>query len=237
MRRLWIPLASLALLAACQPLIEKPREPELPFEPEIQPVGEQQAETVNEGEEEATQEQAPVGLTIVERLLPNGFLEIGNREAPVTLLVFTEHHCRYCKDFYHEHFLKLHKDFIEPGKLKLQIAILPVKKYLRTEQAAAGLLCAALQGKGIPMHELLLELGAADTKTLMSEATTLELDTKVFAACLEDPETAKLIELQASLARSLDVTLVPTFFLNGEKSVGLPYYPDFKGLIEAALSP
>lgn len=226
--RILYTLLGFVLLSGCAPLLP-PTPEELP-----QQLQEEQAEDI--GEQEAVTEEEGTEITLVERLLPSGFIEIGDREAPVVLLMFTEHHCRYCKDFYNQHFPILHRDFIDQGNVRLQIAILPLKKYPDSERAATGLLCAAVQGKGMPMHKLLFELGARDTDVLMSEAVTLELDTELFAQCLESPDTKATIERQKSIARSLDVTLVPTFFLNGEKSVGLPYYPDLRGMIEKQLT-
>ncbi|MBT4119750.1 MAG: thioredoxin domain-containing protein [Candidatus Peribacter sp.] len=210
---------SFAVLTACVPVENAPQDvPEQDFGEEL--------------EVEATEDQK---LTIVERLLPSGLIEIGDRDADTVLLMFTEHHCRYCKDFYNEHFGALVEEFINQGTLKLQIGILPLRKYIHSQNAALGLLCAATQGKGIPMHELLFTLGAKDHDTLMSEAATLELDQELFAQCLKSPDTLKTIERQKSLARTLDVTLVPTFFLNGEKSEGLPHYADLRGMIEEAM--
>ena len=183
-------------------------------------------------EEEPIRDEVPV---IAERLLPSGFLEIGNRDAPIVLLLYTEHHCRYCKDFFIEQFPKLIAEYVNSGTLRLQIGILPLKKYAASDTAAIGMLCAATQSKGIAMHKLLFELGAKDEKTLLSHAATLELDTALFTQCLHSPDTGATVEREKSIARSLDVTLVPTLFLNGEKSVGLPYYADLKGMIDAKL--
>lgn len=221
-------LIGLLGLAACTPVETSEEEP----------LQQEQGEAIDQNVTDT--EGVPVGedekLKIVERLLPSGLIEIGDRDAPLVLLMFTEHHCRYCKDFYHEHFPQLLEDFIDQGKVRLQIGILPLRKYTHSENAALGLLCAATQGKGIPMHELLFMLGAKDRETLISEAATLELDLEIFGQCLDSPDTAKTIERQKSLARSLDVTLVPTFFVNGEKSVGLPQYADLRGMIEEKLN-
>ena len=194
---------------------------------------ETQAEEI--GEEPASETEQTKEITIVERLLPTGLIEIGDREAPVVLIMFTEHHCRYCKDFYAEHFPLLHRDFVEQGKVRLQIGILPLRKYVHSENAAISLLCAATQGKGIPMHELLFKVGANDREAQLALAASLDLDTELFGQCLDSPDTVHTIERQKSLARSFDVTLVPTFFLNGVKTVGLPYYADLRGMIEEKL--
>lgn len=211
-------LLLLILLLGCTPIEELSEVPQ-----------KQQGEVLELEETEDTD------LVIVERLLPSGFIEIGDRDAPVTLILFTEHHCRYCKEFFREQFPLLHEDFIAQGDLKLQISILPLKKYIHSENAALGLLCASTQGKGIPMHELLFTLGAKDEETLLKEASTLSLDLTLFKQCLVSPDTKRTVERQKSLARSFGVDLVPTFFLNGEKSVGLPYYADLRGMIEEEL--
>lgn len=209
------------LLVGCMPTESQVEEPIL---------NEPQAEAIDEQANEQSDD-----IVIVERLLPTGLIEIGDRNAPVVLMMFTEHHCRYCKEFYSAHLPLLLRDFINLGKVRLQIGILPLRKYVSSENAAMSLLCAATQGKGIPMHELLFEVGAKDRKAQLSLASTLELDTTLFAQCLDSPDTTKTLERQKSLARSLDVTLVPTFFLSGVKSVGLPYYADLRGMIEEQL--
>ena len=209
-------LTLLLCITACTPT-QSPEDP---------PVQQEQSEAVEQG---ITNDDT---IAIVERLLPSGLIEIGDRDAPIVLLMFTEHHCRYCKEFYRQHFPALHEEFIQQGTVKLQVGILPLRKYIHSENAALGLLCAATQGKGIPMHELLFTLGAKDRDVLLSEARTLDLDIDLFTACLDSPDTQKTVDRQKSLARSLDVTVVPTFFINGEKSVGLPEYVDLKGMIE-----
>lgn len=194
---------------------------------------EQHAEPINETGSDVV--KANKDQKIVERLLPTGFVEIGDRDAPIVLMMFTEHHCRYCKDFFMDDFSKLYKDFINQGTVRLQIGILPLRKYVDSENAAITLLCAAVQEKGIPMHKLLFELGAKGEELQMRLAQTLELDTELFSQCLRSPDTARTLERKKSFARSLDVTLVPTFFLNGEKSVGLPTYADLRSMIEEKL--
>lgn len=212
------------LCIGCVPVQDEPTE-------EI--TQEDQAEEV--GDVAASETESLEEITIVERLLPTGLIEIGDRDAPVVLMMFTEHHCRYCKEFYATHFPLLHQDYIEQGKVRLQIGILPLRKYIRSGNAAMSLLCAATQGKGIPMHELLFEVGAKDRQAQLDLSASLDLDTALFNQCLDSPDTARTLERQKSLARSYDVTLVPTFFLNGEKSVGLPYYADLRGMIEEKL--
>ncbi|MBU0766792.1 DsbA family protein [Patescibacteria group bacterium] len=169
---------------------------------------------------------------LAERLLVTGIIDIGKREAPVTLILFTEHHARYAREFQQDLFPRLLKDFIEPGLVRFQVVILPLKKYPQSEPAAAGLLCAAMQGKGILMHTTLSELLDKERLEPRHYAEELELDLEEFDSCITGEEIQIILKQQRAWAQSLGVTLVPTFFLNGEKNVGLPYYADLRGMIE-----
>ena len=171
-----------------------------------------------------------------ERLLPTGLLEIGVSAAPLTVMMFTEHHCGYCKDFDTNAFPSLRQEFIDTGKVKLRIGILPLKKYLDSDLSAMGLLCAAQQGKGVAMHSLLFTLAARDADAQAKAAGKIGIDPKKFASCLKNDSTKAMLESEKSLAHTLDVTLVPTLFIGGEKSVGLPYYEDLRGAIEKAMN-
>gem|GEM_PF-811578 len=193
-------------------------------------------------ETERTEGEAAASPTLVtgtsaleERLLETGILEVGNPEAPLVLFAFTNHSCFYCGEFQREHFHRLLEDFIRPGKLRLQVLHLPLKKYPWSSLDATALICAAEQGQGLTMHERLFALRTHTKEVIQKEATHLKLDEKVFRSCLEDPGTELLLAQQRSLAESLSVTLVPTSFLNGEKFIGLPDYADLRGRIEAAL--
>ncbi|OIO55767.1 hypothetical protein AUJ46_00530 [Candidatus Peregrinibacteria bacterium CG1_02_54_53] len=189
-----------------------------------------QGEEIGEGEP-ATEERTETG-SLAEHSLPTGALEIGNPQAPLTLLVFTEHHCSYCRQFLFEIFPRLKTDFIEAGTLKLQIAMLPLQKYRKSNEASLGFICSAGQGKGLAMHDALFRNPNKSKEAILSYATDLKLDTAALSECMKSGQTAALLAAQQSWAQSLGVDVVPTFFLNGEKFIGLPYYPDLRGRIE-----
>lgn len=194
-----------------------------------------QVELVEEVFDEPSSEAVILGNTQGERLLPVGLLEIGDPKAPVNMLLFTEHHCAYCKEFQDEQMPLLLQEFVAQGKLRIQIGILPLKKYLDSDLSAMGLLCASAQNKGLAMHAALFEK-PANADSIMKTTEQLTMDTKAFAACLKSEDTKTMLTAMRSLAQTLDVTLVPTFFIDGEKSVGLPYYADLRGEIEKVLA-
>lgn len=186
-------------------------------------------------EEQSLEPASLTGSLLSERLLSSGLLELGNRDAPHAMLLVTEHRCSYCKNFFVEHMPALEREWIEPGNLRLTIGILPLKKYAGSTEMSAALLCAGTQDKGLPMHRLLFERTGSDRSSLLSYARTLKLDDKHFGECLSSTETAATLEEQQSWLRSLGVTVVPTYFIDGKQYTGLPYAADLEGQIEEAL--
>ncbi|MDD5026693.1 MAG: thioredoxin domain-containing protein [Candidatus Peribacteraceae bacterium] len=171
---------------------------------------------------------------LAERLLPTGVLEIGNRNAPLSLLLFTEHHCRYCKEFWHDQFPKIAQGYIAKGNLRLSVVITPLKKYESSQEDALALICAAMEGRGQAMHDALFD---RDDKTpITSIAEAVGLPAGSFSACMKDESTTLILGQQQAWAHSLSVSLVPTFFLNGTKVTGLPYAADLRGMIENELA-
>ncbi len=168
---------------------------------------------------------------ITERLLPTGILEVGSEQAPLVLLTFTNHACGYCREFQEEHFGRLLEDFIQTGQLRVQFIILPLKKYPQSRIAAAAVVCAMEQERGLAMHTALFE-GKQDRGRMFSLARTLALDEEEFRSCMEDTALDLLLSQQEAFARSLGVSLIPTFFLNGERLIGLPEYSALRGWIE-----
>lgn len=173
---------------------------------------------------------------IAERVLETGILDLGDRSASLTLVVFLHPSCRYCNQFVTEQLPLLLQQFIATGELHYETVILPLRKYPASQTLAAGLYCAAMQGKGRAMHDLLLSGQVQTDAALQSQIKPLALDANLFRTCLTDPVTIHLLDVQASIAQSLGVTLVPTFFLNGEKFVGLQHETDLLGRVRNAVA-
>jgi len=166
-----------------------------------------------------------------ETFLSSGAMRIGSSNAPVTLLLFTEYHCEYCREFQKDHFPKLTSDFITPGKLRIETVIFPLEKYPESKNAARALLCSASQNKGLEMHEILFDRIGAERIDPRFYAEEMELDMEAYDSCIESEEIENILIEQKNFAESLEVSLVPTMFINGEKIVGLPFYPDLRGMI------
>ena len=208
------------LLAACA----------FPAAPEVVRPADEEPEPSERFEE--ADRAARAGTGVAERLLPHGVLEFGRRDAPATLLLVTEHHCQYCQDFQKDVLPMLIDTFVGSGGLRIQLVILPLRKYRGSDLAAAGLLCAAEQQRGFAMHDRLSRGRSKTREILVAAARELDLNVPSFEECLESDETRATLETQQWWLRSLAIDFVPTYFLNGEKFVGLPYEEDLRARME-----
>ncbi|OGJ59906.1 hypothetical protein A2881_02110 [Candidatus Peribacteria bacterium RIFCSPHIGHO2_01_FULL_55_13] len=229
-------LAAILILSACSlptPQTSQPFDNAQDRPP--QPSQETESEGEAPAEEQVMEPESLTGSLLPERLLSSGLLELGNRDAAHSMLLITEHHCNYCRDFLTEYMPMLEKQFLEAGTLRLAIAILPLKKYTGSKEMSSALYCAGKQNAGLGMHRLLFERTGSDRASLLSYAKELKLDEKIFGDCLGSEKTTTVIEEQQSWLRSLGVNLVPTYFIDGKQYTGLPYAADLEGQIREAM--
>lgn len=165
--------------------------------------------------------------------LAAGTLVIGDGDAAaLSMTIFLHPLSPYSQDFQRLLMPKLIKEYVEPGRLAIQLVMLPINKYPGTDDAVRTLMCGIDQGKGYAVHERMFDQGA--TTLGVTDVAELDLDPSLFATCLSTM-TGDLLTGPRSLAEQWKATLVPTYVIRGETFVGLPTEADLKGAIEAAL--
>ncbi len=162
-------------------------------------------------------------------------LNEGSKDAPLELLVFTNHSCAYCRQFEDEIMPKLREAFVTKGNVMIRTAILPIRKYPMSTTETLSLFCAREQGKGAELHRALFTLPQHNLASIMEAAAQWKMDTQKFAMCLSSQPALTFANAQKDLAESMQVTLVPTLVLNGEKQPGLQRYADLRGWIESKM--
>lgn len=230
MRRLFFSVG-LLLLTACVPSVPQQQEPTP--QPSSAPSS---AFPTAEHDSQAVPLPPPDTLRSVSgALLSNGVFSIGMQDAPAVLLVFTNHACRYCREFLRHHLPRLIEEFVTSGQLRIDIALRPLMKYPESERAARALICAAWQDKGMEMNAALPELSPLTDAAILGKATTIGLDAAAFTTCLDADGTNAAMRSVRTMAETFAVDQVPTFYLNGNRTIGLPDYADVRATVRAAL--
>lgn len=105
-----------------------------------------------------------------------------------------------------------------------------------SKKAAQASECARDQGKFIEYHQhLFANPGSFSISDLERYAHILGLDTDKFMACLTSGIKETKIEIDMAHGLKIGVPGTPTFFINGQKLVGVQSFETFKKIIDAEL--
>ena len=90
------------------------------------------------------------GTTQVE----NGALPVlGDENAPVTIVEFSDLECPFCEQFFTGAYPQIKKDYIDTGKVKMYFRHYPLPFHPMAKPAAVAVECANDQGKFWEMHD------------------------------------------------------------------------------------
>lgn len=181
----------------------------------------------------------------------NGSPVMGQADAPVTIVEFTDYQCPFCRRHASGTFAQIKKDYVETGKVRYVVRQFPLKAiHPKAMKASEASLCAGDQGKYWDMHNRIFH----DTKTFNQEewvrhAEALGLDMGSFKDCLESGKKAPQVEQDLKEGTALGVRGTPGFFIgrtdpdNPNKFKATEFmrgafpYPRFQKVIEKLLKP
>lgn len=160
----------------------------------------------------------------------------GSRNAPVTIVEFSEFQCSFCGRFYRETLPLIEENYIETGKAKLIYRDFPLRNHRYAQKAAEAAECADEQGSFWVYHDRLFEnQNALDIPNLRQYAKDLGLDVTEFNECLDSGKMASEVQEDARDGEAYGVRGTPAFFINGVKVVGAQPYAVFQQVIEQEL--
>ena len=164
----------------------------------------------------------------------------GADTAKLWVIMASDFQCPYCKQWHDAGFAKLMRDYAQKGKIRLAFLNMPLGMHQNALPAAEAAMCASVQDKFWPMHELLFE-NQQQWETLPNPVSAFEsLATKagVNAAkwneCMSKHQTLALIQADRDKARAAGVNSTPTFFVGGQTLAGAD--KDVAAAVDAALA-
>ena len=178
---------------------------------------------------------------------------LGDKDALVTIIEFSDYECPFCKRHFDEVFSQLKEKYIDTGKVKLVYRDLPLGFHdpMATKEAVAAN-CAREQGgdeKYFEYHDEIFErtisngngLNDQDLETI---AGVVGLNLGEFGNCLEDESQEAEVKKDLADAAEVGATGTPTFFIGkssdgeiieGEKLVGAQPFSAFEAVINKYL--
>lgn len=177
----------------------------------------------------------------------------GEKDAPITIIEFSDFECPFCSKAYTDILPQLKKDYIDTGKLRFLYRNAPLKIHEHAKTKAIAALCAQEQ-KGdeafYTYHNQLYE--ASDNsieinQLLLDLAQKQKLTPSTFQKCIEtNQKIHDQVDLDIADAGELGATGTPTWFIgktnkegeiiNGIRVLGTQPYSVYRILINQLLS-
>lgn len=164
---------------------------------------------------------------------------IGDQNAPVTVIEFSDFQCPFCGKFYSETYKPLYENYIKTGKVRFVYKDYPlVEIHPYAQKAAEAANCAMDQNKYWEMHDLLFtNQNALDIQNLRNYAKTLGLDTNKFDTCLDTDKYANEISGDKSdLESRVGRQGTPYILINGRQIKGAYPYSQIKTIIDQEIA-
>lgn len=159
---------------------------------------------------------------------------IGDKDAKVTLVEFSDYQCPFCKRV-RPTIWRLLDEY--KGKVRYAFGDFPLSFHKDAKKASEAARCAGDQGKYFEFNRKIFDnqsaIGIDDLKKYAKE---LQLNTKDFDKCLDSGKTAKVVEESVQLGSSVGVSGTPAYFINGIMLSGALPYESFKEIIDTELS-
>jgi protein-disulfide isomerase len=157
----------------------------------------------------------------------------GRADAPVTVVVFTDYECPFCKKA--EATLRaIESQYGRDVRLVWKNHPLPFHNGARL--AAQAALAAHEQGKFWEYHEALFaHQREIDRASLERYAEDLGLDMDKFRTAIDSERIEAQVAADSADASRLGVAGTPTFFVNGRRVIGARPLADFQSAVDEAL--
>ena len=142
---------------------------------------------------------------------------LGKKDAPVTLVIFSDFQCPFCSKIQPliEEALKNNSD-----KLKVVFKHLPLQMHKEAEPAALAAIAADEQGKFWQMHDALFAAKKLSAETIEQAAKDIGLDMEKFKKDVASAETKAKLQKDMTDAGKAGVGGTPTLFINGRQVKG-----------------
>ena len=171
------------------------------------------------GEQSRSQARAVPALT--SPLILQGEPALGDTNAPITIVEFSDFECSYCRRFHEQVFPKLKNHYIDTGLVRFVHKDLPLPIHPHAMQAAAAARCAGKQNHYWDIYgDLFDQQNCLSCKGVLGIAAEADLDITSLRACMESEATLAIINSNRSEASLHNISATPTFVVGSTQSNG-----------------
>jgi protein-disulfide isomerase len=183
-----------------------------------------------QGRQAAPQEEQPTHAKISDL---SGVSMLGKKDAPITIVEYTDYQCPFCQRFHVTSFPEIKRNYIDTGKVRFFSKDMPLDFHPNAMRAAQAARCAAEQNKFWELRDVMGQNpDKLDMEHIAGFADALKIDSKALRACVDSGKYKEQVQSDVLDAMKIGANGTPTFVVgksqgngvDGELVVGaLPY--------------
>ena len=157
---------------------------------------------------------------------------LGERNAPVAVIVYSDFECPVCRRFAQNTVPILHEQFIRPGLALLQFRHYPLQQIHRQARNAAQIAaCAHQQGKFWSTHDRFFQLEAALSEPVLRDAAIRAgVDGAALDGCLQNGLGNARVDVDIAAGQAIGVGGTPYILVGSRTGSGVKVSRVFNGL-------
>jgi len=170
------------------------------------------------------------------------FNTMGDKNAPVTIVEYSDFQCPYCANFSNQTEQQLIDAFIATGKVRFVYRSYGEFIGPESRRTAEAAYCAGDQGKFWEMHDIIFanqngeNVGNFNDRKIVAFAEKIGLDMGQFNDCFNSNKYADQVTQDGVDGQQAGVKATPSFTINGTLFEGAQPIGAFQTTIEAALA-
>src|SRR5437016_5112547 len=142
----------------------------------------------------------------------SGVAMLGSKDAPLTIVEYTDYQCPFCQRFHVTAFAELKKSYIDSGKVRFYSKDMPLDFHPNAMRAAQAARCAGEQGQFWTLRDVMgANPGKLDMDNILTFATDLKMDAKKLRACVESEKYKNAVQTDVLEAMRIGANGTPTF--------------------------
>lgn len=186
---------------------------------------------------------APLSEADWARVQENAAFVLGEDDAPVTMVEFTDYQCPFCARHFTDTHAQLVENYVNTGKLRIVYRDQALPFHANANIAAQAVRCAEENGSGAEMHDALFasqtEWSELATEAAIAKfgeyATAAGLNSATVVSCVESGKFKEAVDADSALGLEVGAGGTPTFFIQGKPLVGAQPFSAFEAAINAEL--
>jgi protein-disulfide isomerase len=151
-----------------------------------------------------------------------GVAMIGNKDAPITIVEFTDYQCPFCQRFHVTTYAELKKNYIDTGKVRFYSRDLPLDFHANAMRAAQAARCAADQNQFWTLREVMsANPDKLSIDQIMGFATDLKMDVTKLRNCISDEKYKAAVQADVMEAVRIGANGTPAFVVGKSTQEGV----------------